>query len=439
MISIDQILIGTYIITILAIGFYQKQTSSLNAFLFSGRKLTAPAFIATLVSTWYGGILEIGRFSNLYGVSTWLVFGLFYYIAALLYAKFLSEKISTSTNDSIPVRFYNSYGLIPGIFAIILIFLLASPAPYLKMLSTVLAYILKIDIFYALMLGATISTLYTLRGGFASIIKTDILQFILMFFGFGYMAFYLYFNYGGYNFLSSNLPEKMLSFPGDLNWTYIFTWSFIALITFVDPSFYQRVYSATNKQTAKNGIYISICFWFIFDILSIAVGLYSAAILPEIAFSPYIDIAELVLPPFLKGLFIISILSIIMSTVDSFIFISGFTIGKDLMYILKQDTSTYKVKIGIVISGFFSIVLASLFTYAVDIWYTVGSFAVPALLIPLLLTYFKIPLKNVTICMLLPIICTYIWFAYGNQNIDPMYPGIIASLILCFLNKEFTS
>ena len=439
MISIDQILIGAYIIAILAIGLYEKKTANINVFLFSGRKLTAPAFIATLVSTWYGGILEIGRFSNLHGISTWLVFGLFYYIAALIYAKFLAEKISASTNDSIPIRFYNSYGLIPGIFAVILIFLLASPAPYLKMLSTIFTYILKIDIFYALILGAFISTLYTLKGGFASIIKTDILQFVLMFFGFGYMALYLYLNYGGYSFLDSNLPEQMLSFPGNLNWTYIFTWSFIALITFIDPSFYQRVYSATDKQTAKNGIYISICFWFLFDILSITVGLYSAAILPEVTFSPYIDIAELVLPPILKGIFIISILSIIMSTVDSFIFISGFTIGKDLMLILNKDTSTYKVKIGIAISGAFSIILASFFTYAVDIWYTVGSFAVPALLIPLILTYFKIHLKNVIICMLFPIMCTYTWFIYGNQNIDPMYPGIITSIVLCLLNKRATS
>ena len=67
----------------------------------------------------------------------------------------------------------------------------------------------------------------------------------------------------------------------------------------------------------------------IFFILSITVGLYSAAILPEIQFSPYIDLAEYILPPVIKGVFIVSILAIIMSTIDSFIFISGFTIGKE--------------------------------------------------------------------------------------------------------------
>ena len=38
-----------------------------------------------------------------------------------------------------------------------------------------------------------------------------------------------------------------------------------------------------------------------------------------------------------------------------------------------------------------------------------------------------------------PTVCTYIWFIYGNQNIDPMYPGVITSVILCFLNKKSTS
>ena len=263
------------------------------------------------------------------------------------------------------------------------------------------------------------------------------------------MAIHLYWTYGGYSFLSSNLSKDMLSFPGTLRWTYIFAWGFIALITFIDPAFYQRVYSSKNKHIARKGIYISIGFWFLFDILSITVGLYSAAIFPEIQFSPYIDIAEHVLPPIIKGVFIVSILAIIMSTIDSFIFISGLTIGKDLIKVLTdKDSSISYVRIGIVISGLFSLVLASFFTYAIDIWYTVGSFAVPALLIPLLFIYFNINLKYPFLCMIIPLLITGIWFIYGYTymdsngyllypyQLDPMYPGILASLILCLACKQ---
>ena len=447
----DYAIIYIYLAGILLLGLYGKQANS-KSFLFAGRNLTIPAFVMTLVSTWYGGILEIGRFSHQNGISTWLVFGLFYYIAALVYARYIARHIPSSKNDSIPSRFYTYYGRHSAILAVLLVFLLSSPAPYLKMLANMLSYILNIKTSSALILGITCSTLYTLRGGFSAIVKTDIIQFILMFAGFGYMAIYLYLNFGGFNFLYTNLDPHMLSFPGKLNWTYIFTWSFIALITFIDPSFYQRIYSTNSTPTATKGIYISILFWFLFDILSITVGLYSAAIIPSLEFSPYIDIAEYVLPPVIKGAFIVSLLAIIMSTIDSFIFISGFTIGKDLTMILKnKNNSISYVKAGIIISGLFSAILASFFTHAVDIWYTVGSFAVPALLIPLLYTYFNIGLKHSFVCMCMPIIITSIWFIYGYThpngygypiypyNLDPMYPGILISGILCFINKRIIS
>ena len=438
--EIDHILIWIYLLSILFIGITAKSPKTNIGYIYAGRKLTIPAFVATLVSTWYGGILEIGRFSNQNGISTWLVFGLFYYIAALIYARYIVDRISISNNGSIPTQFYNHYGKSSAIFAVILVFLLASPAPYLKMLATILSYIWKIDSTTALMIGVFFSTIYTLKGGFSSIVKTDFIQFLLMFLGFGYMAIYLYFNYGGIDFLSSQLSSEMLSFPGKLNWTYILTWGFIALITFVDPNFYQRVYSSSNIKNAKKGIYISVVFWFLFDIFSITVGIYSAAILPEIQFSPYIDLAEQILPPLIKGFFIISILSIIMSTIDSFIFISGFTIGKDLVEISsRKESNIMHVRLGIIISGLFSMVLAIFFTNAIDIWYFTGSLTVPCLLVPLFFIYGNIQLKNAFLCIVFPGAVTCIWFIYGYPSIDPMYPGLTTSLILCLLNKNTIS
>ena len=66
---------------------------NLKDFVYSGRKVTTPALIATLVTTWYGGINEIGIEVIYNGVVTWIYFGLFYYIAALLYAYIIAPKI----------------------------------------------------------------------------------------------------------------------------------------------------------------------------------------------------------------------------------------------------------------------------------------------------------------------------------------------------------
>jgi SSS family solute:Na+ symporter len=44
------------------------------------------------VATWYGGILGVGEYSWRYGVSNWLVFGVPYYVGALLFAWLLARR-----------------------------------------------------------------------------------------------------------------------------------------------------------------------------------------------------------------------------------------------------------------------------------------------------------------------------------------------------------
>ena len=91
--------------------------------------------IATLVSTWYGGILEVGRFTYENGIVTWIIFGFFYYIAALLFVKFIAPKIIESNIPTIPELFHRSFGKWPALIAIVCVILMTTPAPYLKILA----------------------------------------------------------------------------------------------------------------------------------------------------------------------------------------------------------------------------------------------------------------------------------------------------------------
>ena len=60
---IDFVPIALYIILLLFFGFKARhKDADKSEFLLSRRTLSIPAFVATLVSTWYGGILGVGEF-----------------------------------------------------------------------------------------------------------------------------------------------------------------------------------------------------------------------------------------------------------------------------------------------------------------------------------------------------------------------------------------
>ncbi len=457
--NIDQILVLVYLLIVLVLGFLKSNNKNEENFIFAGRKLTIPSFVATLVATWYGGILEVGRFSYKHGIVTWVIFGFTYYFAAVLFGKYIAPQILNKKVYTIPSFLFKTYGKYPAIIGIIIILFLTSPAPYLKMLANIFQYLWHIPEILALSIGTIISLVYTYRGGFQSIIRTDKFQFILMFTGFIIILTTAIIKYGGISFLLNNTPNHTFSIPGNLNWGFTLIWAFIAFVTFIDPSFYQRTFAGNSLKTIQKGIKWSILFWFIFDGLTIFTGIYASAILPNnIIVNPYLALADLILPTFAKGLFIISLLSVIMSTIDSFAFISAYTIGRDMLSIINpsKNTSFTVVKttqFSLLITAILSIILAYLFPHAIDLWYTSGSFAVPVLLIPVIMGLYGKKIKYPLLNMLFSIIITSYWFYYGlvkgnfeyplyPMGIEPMYPGLIVSILFFILTnhkKQFST
>ena len=102
--------------------------------------------------------------------------------------------------------------------------------------------------------------------------------------------------------------------------------------------------------------------------------------------TPYMSLAELVFQnsPILYSIFVISILSILMSTIDSFTFISAITIGKDLRKIFNKDYKKIHINWGIFFSITISVIIILLFdnSRVLNIWLTFGAYMVSGLLIP---------------------------------------------------------
>lgn len=435
---LDGSLVIAYLAVMVGVSLYKRPSEAdESGFLLSGRTLSLPALVATLVSTWYGGILGVGEFGYTFGVSQWVVFGLPYYLFALLFAWFLAPKIRAGNHVTIPDAVGATFGPSAGKVAAVGIAILVNPAPYLLMGSLVVLFFLP-DLPLSLVTVALslLTAGYVMLGGFRAVVNTDRIQIVLMYLGFLLLVVFAWMRFGTPLEMWEALPATHREPSGGHTTGYILVWFFIALWTFVDPGFHQRCAAAKTPEIAKRGIVVSVGFWFVFDMLTLVAALYGAVLLPNL-FHPetmYLELARELLPPGVLGLFLIGILATIMSTLDSYLFLAGQTVGRDLFSI-----GTRK---GIAISAVVSLVLIAWVPSVIGLWYTIGTVVIPGLLIPVLGVYMPVfRVKNMHWLMLAASGTSLLWmlFLYDSTGIEPFYPGMGVAVFATLISRASTS
>ena len=452
----DALIIMMYMVFVLYIGFQlwrKEKRSDISSFLLAGRRLTLPSFVATLVSTWYGGILGVGEYSYKFGISNWLVFGVPYYVAALIFGIFIAKKARSGKLFTIPDQLERAYGKTVSIIGAFFVFVMTVPAAYILMLGVLLKFLFGLPLPLGLVLGITISTAYVMIGGFRSVVRTDVVQFSLMFLAFLILLPTAVAHYGGFSFLRANLPATHLQWHGGLGAQSIIVWFFIALSTLIEPSFYQRCFAAKNEKVAQRGIFFSIFFWIFFDFLTTFSGLYARAAFPHLTnpVTSYLVLGSHLLPPVLFGLFLAGLLATIMSTIDSYSFLAAMTFGRDFLWQLLPVKTDEKIKyytrLGLIFSGILAIAIAYFAQSVIRIWKDFGSVGTPALVLPMAVSFFprlKLGKKFALISIVGSSLISSGWLVsrylnHGNYlwGIEPIYPGLIFSVIIFSMNFIF--
>lgn len=384
----DYAVLLLFFVSLLITGYIASRRggSDEQSYFLAGKKTGIVLFIATNVATWYGGILGIGEFTYQYGLVTWFTQGLPYYLFAILFAFFMVKKVYQGGTITIPQKIESVYGREAGKTASLFVLILSSPAPYLLMVAQILDLFLGLPLFWGLVISAVLSIFYLIKGGLLSDIYVDALLFIVMFSGFGILLWSVYTSAGS-EILFNQLPASHLSLTGGLSPLYLGVWWMIAVWTFVDPGFHQRVKAARSVNTAKWGIIISVVLWLVFDFLTNVTGLYTAALLPGIGDpkNSFPLLADRFLTAGFKGFFFAALFSTIISTSNSFLFISGTTIGIDF---IKTGQKKKAAIYGMIISAAMAIALALLIPSVIGMWYLIGSVCVPGLLLATLAAYF---------------------------------------------------
>ena len=409
-----------------------------------GRQLTLPLFVFTLVATWYGGIFAVNEITFNYGIFNFVTQGIFWYVAYLIFAFFIAKRLAKYSSYTLPDLTRQMFGPKSAKVTAVLTLCHIAPVVYVLSLGMFLHMVFGISVLSGMIWGTLFVGLYTAWGGLRSVVFSDLVQFFVMCSAVAMVVVFSVQSFGGLSFLKANLPASHFTLTGGNSWLTTCVWGFIALSTLIDPSFYQRCCAARSPQVVQKGILISTVIWFLFDFCTTTGSLYARAVLPQAQpGEAYFYYAIQLLPVGLRGFFVAGILSIILSTLNSFLFIAANTLSFDLLrHRFKRVVLSNRISIFIV--GAFSIGMALVFRGSFkEIWLVLGSYFSACLLVPILMGYLtpnRISDRLFVGSVLASAAAMTVWHWLPPyklvQNIDPFYVGVMVSLIILLLLRK---
>ena len=216
------------------------------------------------------------------------------------------------------------------------------------------------------------SAIYTYLGGLNAVVKTDIIQFLILLMGGAIVCYFSINALGGLEQLYIKTPEKMhLHLSSDhpvLPWTHLLGLFFLNINYWcANQSIMQRAIAAKNLSHAQSGLMIGGFLKYLMAIVIVIPGIALFGILgdsfnePDLAF-PYI--VNTYLPVGLKGIVLCGLFASLMSTIDSTFnsLATLWSIDIYSKYFKKNATESEKINSGrrAIIFSFFTALLMSM-------------------------------------------------------------------------------
>lgn len=412
---------------LLALGFSARlRESSVLQFLAAGRGLTLPFFVTSLVATWYGGILGIGESVTYYGVGTWLLMGVPYYVFGVVYSVWLSKRVREADQISIPDRLEAAFGKRSALVAAVLIVLMAVPAAHALMLGTIAQSLTGMALPMAVTIATFVATLFLFRGGLLADVRVSVLSFALMYIGFAVALVAGVAKFGS-PFDLHGLEPNLAKFDGGQGPVAVFTFFILGAWTLVDPGFHQRAMSAATPETGRRGVLVSVGCWMVFDLLSVSVGLLAlraVAHLPENRVLLFPLFAQAVLPPGVKGLFFAGMAGTVTTALVSYAMVGGASIGRDIVCrLFPAKSELLATRVGIGAALVLAVLLALRIESVVALWYAWSGAIVGALLWPVWVAYRGRPIGDgwTAFSMSAGAAVGFGWMAWALGHANPYY------------------
>jgi len=386
----------------LVIGLYASKKASTNTdYFLAGRSLGIPEVTFTLVATQLGGALLLGTAAKAYSIG---LYGIFYTlgisIGFLLLGLGFAAKLQSLNVATTAQLFQTKYGS-PTLKKI------ASLLSITSMCGILIGQVIGSKALLAgigissellfLMLWAFIIT-YTMVGGLAAVVLTDIAQVIYIFTAFGIIFAYCLWH-EPMSFFTS-LPSIQENFTSESFDLIKITPLIIipALFSLIEQDLAQRFFAARSPRVAAISAFLSSICIIIFACIPLYFGMKLKLLgfaIPEDA-DPLLLAIEYMTNTTMLSLAICGILAAITSTADSLLCAISSNLAQDFDFSgfgLKQSVRLSKgitLLTGLVAIGASYVVTMDIIDILIDSY----ALSVSCLLVPLLFAYFSTNLKK---------------------------------------------
>jgi SSS family solute:Na+ symporter len=442
--TVDLLVVGTIILITFVYGLWMgRNIKELRDYALGDQKYSSFTICATLSASYIGGGYTFGLSEKVY------IYGLDYIICllgfslqlifvALLIAPKISRFINCMSAGDIMFQLYGKSGRLITGFAGVLI-CIGIIGAQISATGYVFNLFLGMDKMTGILIGCGIVILYATFGGMKAVVATDIIQFIILIVAIPVTLFFGVDSLGGPSNLMNTIPHTHHWFSSSIPpLTLLVICLSLVFGEALTPPYLQRLLlskkvSNTVKGTLFSGI-LSIPFFFITGTIGLVALSMNADLNPNLSM---LYVIKESLPIGVKGMAIAGIISVVMSSADSYLNSASVTLIHDILPSLKIKVSAKKelnlMRWATALLGVGAISFALAFDSVLDILLYSYGFWSPLVLPPLVggILGFKITQNQFLICVavgMAAVLLSY-FFVGQSENFEYVLFGFMANSV----------
>lgn len=406
--NLDLIIILSYLVGIFIIGLIAgRKIVDLKDYAIANHSYSSFVLFATLSASFIGGGFSFGNADTVFqkgiGPATALWgFSLMMILVAIFIAPRIGKfKGCISAGDIMFKNFGKSGQLTAGILGMCVC--TGILGAQIGAMGAVFETFTPLNFQQGILIGCSIVIVYTSFGGMKAVVLTDVIQFLMLVVFIPLTLIMGIMHVGGIEALEQKVPSNFFDITSasftPIMWVSLFL-SFLIGETFVPPYIQRLLIAKTPKATAR-GTLLSGLLSVPFFIITGMLGIVALAINPEISSSSAMpSVINTVLPIGIKSLACAAIISIVMSSADSFLNSATVCLLEDVIKPLMNKTHLKKellyAKILSLIIGVSSTIVAVTISNVLDILRFAYNFWAPIMVVPLayILLGLKAPQKS---------------------------------------------